>query len=376
MLNRGEVPRPRRTARPTSADLHGVVKAGSASEGDFVYTAVVAGVAGGKRTGRFCTATKLGDADGKNSRRPTGVLITAPRRGFAQNSIKRPSPLPSCIVALSGPVSIRVPTDVESSNDVENEVLELGHGCRIMPHERLQKRDGSGMRWKKDSRVNVILFDLLNGGEDDATAIAKTRTLTIPGGASSANTTGPPKKYRSMMSAHPFDVVCVVGSTEEIREGDLLVGILEQDSKKNKVCKYQCVGHRFKVRTAKADDQSSAIIGVAVSGVPRKRPGQALPVRVGGIVSLNKRSADLLTRDGAVNLSADESGIIARPAGDGKDKGTLVPGETYVLADNGRPGGVADGTGLHCTLQPIEFEAGSALNASVCHARLGTLSRY
>lgn len=299
---------------------------------------------------------------------PVGVLTTTPQH--SRTAAHRSSDRPNCIVALSGPVSTVVPKlidgDTERSlttDEVEDALLKRGFGCRVMPHHGSHYRRGN-IRFQKGHRVNVILFDLLERTNGPGLN-GYSRGLSIGGKPNGDAPNSRHQKYRTMMSAHPFDVVCVADAN--IHEGDVLVRIRNTDPDKGNF-KRPNKSHRYSVTTAKESDDPLLIIGVAVSSAKK---GHAIPVRVGGIVSLNKKMADMLQVCGPIWQAGGHAGEIRGT--DVVERDRIIVGEKYCLISSGD---VSTELSTCSTFQPIEYLKGSAINASVLHGRLGSLSRY
>lgn len=359
-------PFPRRTARPTSADLHAIVSTmRNLKEGCGVYTK-----RDSNNTARYC---EVNDEEFKGRAKmdsgeitPVGVLTTTPQH--SRTAAHRGSKRPSCIVALSGPVSTVVPqrTDGDTgrpltTDEVEDALLAGGFGCRVMPHHGSHYRRGN-IRFQEGHRVNVILFDLLERTNEPGLN-GYSRGLSIGGKPNGDAPNSRHEKYRTMMSAHPFDVVCVANAN--IHEGDVLVRIKEDAGTFKRPNK----SHRYSVKTATHLDDPLLIIGVAVSSATG---GQSIPVRVGGIVSLNNKMADMLQVCGPIRQVAGVAGEISGTDVVEGERERIIVGEKYCLISTD----VSNELNTCSTFQPIEYLKGSVINASVLHGRLGSLSRY
>lgn len=276
--------------------------------------------------------------------RCAGILAT---RGTDPTDSKRNPHRPNSIVALSGPVSVRIEGSVKQLDDAA--VVPTNTGDTVMIQNETEMKtlgiEGiclpSGTTKRTPRMANFLLYDRIESnrayflpdgdfsrGGFKTAVVQHNRTFDydtminrrklqlnrVKGGARSS-------KFNSMLSAHPYDIVAVKDATRDISIGDLIVevrsgtvatGFLPQfHNARLQVC--SIYDKNLNANGVFDPTRNDRVIGVAIAdslATSANRKFVEIPVRVGGIVSLNRSYEFLTPMDRDVDVE-DSAAVVA-----------------------------------------------------------------
>lgn len=335
-------------ARPTSADMHAIQHEDAAGRRPRIGKPVF--VANARVSRGYVEVTDEGEGGAM------GVLAT---RGDASEPKRGTLTHADSIVALSGPMSIRVTQD-------QNEVAlnRLGLEGIALPSINGRYDVVSRDPLVRERNLNYLMYDKLQGDVSIASTNGSAFVYPDDGWATRRRERlrrkGRAKKYSNLLSANPFDVVCVKEPRSHICIGDLVMHVCDEPG----VPKLHKSGRCLVCSIADMlPDRFYMCMGVVISDHGRSETlHESIPVRVGGIVSLNDSYECL--RPSNAGSSADPTAL------GGTDPWEI--GKKYEIMD-------AEGDAFSAVsgmvIQPIRFiESDSRLSRSlIFHARIGTL---
>jgi len=342
-------------ARPTSADMHAIQHEDAAGRRPRIGKPVF--VQDVRASRGYVSVTDEG-AEGC-----VGVLAT---RGDASEPKRGTHTNPDSVVALSGPMTVRV-TDQQN----EDALNRLGLEGIALPSINGRYEVVSRDPLVRERNLNYLMYDKLHGdvgilgaSTNKSAFVVMDRTF-LSSRRRQLETNGRAKKYSSLLSAHPFDVVCVKHPKSHICMGDLVMQVCDAPGVPKVYKDGRCIVCSIAdMEDLELDEPYFLCMGVAISDHRQSKYHESIPVRVGGIVSLNDSYKCLRPLDEGSSLVPRAPPAVAAD---------WEIGTKYEIMD-------AEGVDLHSSIsgmmiQPIRvIKASSKLSrALMFHARIGTL---